>query len=247
MELETLIGLGWSHSDDVQRVVGEALKAWQPELITLEAPVGEVVMKRIHVLGLNVKLFSTHHRPEMSSGSKKLVRVGVSDSGRPGTWTCSYTIDGEHLATLPENDAPNVALEFALTTGTPVYFVDDPFRDGLTIAGLHKGIGSTSGNVYYNILRVPPHISLLRQELLPGRADRGFASRNKFMASAILFLTERYGLHKLAHAGGMGHFRLDYCSPSATVPNFSSTTIQGMVKPGNFQLYGTSGIVKVRG
>lgn len=236
MGIETLIGLGGSHSDEVRGVVDEALKAWQPELITLEAPVGDVVMRRISILGLNAKLFSKHRTPQTSSGPKKLISLGHLDSGER-----TYSIDGEPLGSLLLNDAPNVALELALESGIPVYFVDDPFRDGKTIAGLHKGRGGVSGPVYYNILRVP-----ILRELLPERTDRGFDRRNKFMANAILFLAERYGVRKLAHAGGMGHFRRDYISPTARVPNFSSTTIQDLVKPDHFQLYGTSGIVRLR-
>ncbi len=241
MTLDTLIGLGGSHLHNVRELVSERLEEFAPDIITLEASIGTTTLGIGKMVHGNVTVhvpYSTHSAPKIAHGRKKLIRVGLLDDRK-----AVYNIDGQEFASLYMDDAANAAFEFGLKKELPVFFIDNPFQDGKTIIGIRKtnADGNLSGEVVYCPLTLPPPT----EELAPATTDRGFDKRNKFIAHAILILSEYCGANKVAHAGGIGHFRRDYRTETASILHYSQTTIQDLVKPRNFHLYGMSGIVKV--
>ena len=213
MTLDTLVGIGSTHLDDISSYTYEILKSFNLNLITIEASPG---IQTIRPRGWKI--------PQIAPGVVKIRKVAKNIGEN------NYFINDQLFISLLSNDGPNAALEYALQSGIPVYFIDNPLKDEKTIVGIHK----TQTNQYqYTKLKLPPPIG----KLASNKNDRGFDSRNKFMTRAIIFLADIYKAKAVAHVGGNSHFTYAWHSPTGIVDNFSSTTIQELVSPKHFYHY----------
>ncbi len=222
MTLDTLIGVGGTHLHDIYAFTQDILRSVNLDLITIEASIG---FQTIRPRGWKI--------PKISEGKVRIRKIQ-----KPNTGQTEYFINDQSFISLRSIDCPNAALEYALKSGVPVYFVDNPLKDDKNIVGIEK----IKDNMY-NYIKLTLHQPI--GKFAPNNSDRGFDPRNKFMAWAIVYLFNHYKAKKIAHVGGNSHFTYEWYSPTGVVPNFSSTTIQELVNPKNFYYNGTRGRVKV--
>ena len=126
--LDNLIGIGVTHLHDVRdytiKVLERLSKRSKIDIITIEA--------KVYTLKLGPVTYQIPEVAKIDPGVVRLNRV-LKEKNRE-----EYYINDSLFITMTSYDGMDAALVYALQFGIPVYFIDNPFADGSTIAGFHK-------------------------------------------------------------------------------------------------------------